>query len=78
MNKLSTGKNGHIWLKIVLLKINLQNEGHLYTNVLLYILTIYFKCLLSRFSLAIRVHILMVTKVQTERISGYKNGHILL
>ena len=36
-------KNGRNLLKYVLLKLNVQEEGHVYANCLLYILTIYRK-----------------------------------
>ena len=39
-------KYSYIFLKIVLLKLNFPDEGHLYTSCLFYILTIYHKCFL--------------------------------
>ena len=39
-------KDGHILIKNVLLKINIQNEGHLDADFLIYILTIYCGCIL--------------------------------
>ena len=42
-------KNGHNLLQNVLLKLNFPYDGHLYVNRLVYILTVYFKCLLFQF-----------------------------
>ena len=42
-------KNGHILIKNVLLKINIQDEGHLDDSFLIYILTIYSECLHFQF-----------------------------
>ena len=65
--------------KNVHLKLHLQDEGHLYVNFLISMITIYCTYLLFLFfSRGIRIHILMLTGIQNERISGYKNGRILL
>ena len=41
--------NGHILQKNVLLKLNFEDEGHMYASFLVFILTIYRKCLLFSF-----------------------------
>ena len=69
--RMSVGKNGHTLLKDVLLKINFQDKGHLYVRCLLYILTIYVKCLLFQFlGRGIRIHIPILTPVRNGRISS--------
>ena len=57
-----------------------QDEGHLlYTDCLLYILTLYSKCLLFQFSIhGIHMHILILRGVQNGRISRRENSLILL
>ena len=72
-------KKCHILLKIVLLKLNLQHEGQLYANCLIYILTIYHKCLLFQFlGRGIRMQIPTLTRAQKEHISFRKGVHNLL
>ena len=48
-------------------------------NCLFYFVIIFRKCILYQFlSRAVRMHIPILTGNQKERISGWKNGHILL
>ena len=71
--------NCHILLKSVLLKLNLQDEGHLYPGFYIFILTICCKCLLFQFfSCDILTHIPNLTGLQNGRLSRQKNSHILL
>ena len=79
-------QKGHISLwkmvifcyKNVLLKLNLQDEGHFDSNCLLYILSFYLKRLLFQFfTRGIRMDISILTRVQRGHISGQKHGHIL-
>ena len=73
-------KNGHILLRKVQLKLNFQDEGHLYVNCFfLYSLSLCLKCLLSQFhSGGIPMHISILTAVQKRHISNWKTGHLLL
>ena len=60
-------------------KLNFQNEGHLYTNCLFFILSFRLKCLLFQFvSRGICVHIPIVAGFQNGRTSRQKISHILL
>ena len=60
------------------MNLNYQDEGHLYANCLLYVLTIYPKYLLLQFlTCGIRMHIPILTGVQNGDIS-WKKSHILL
>ena len=60
------------------MKLNFQEEGHLYANCILYILTFCHKWHLFQFlGYGIRMQIIILTGVW-KRHSGYKNGHILL
>ena len=62
-------KNGHIFIKDVLLKLNFQDEGHLRANCLFFILSLCLKSVLSPyFSCGIRMHISIIT--------GVRKGHI--
>ena len=72
-------RNGHILIKDLLLKFIFQYESHLYEICLFYILSICCKFLLFQFlSCAIRMHILILTGVQNERLSkNAKIAHIL-
>ena len=66
-------------MKNALLKINFCDEGHLYANLLIFVLTIYRKCLLFQFfSRGIQTHITNLTGFQKKRIICQKNSHILL
>ena len=47
--RISRWRIGHILIKLLLLKLIFQNEGHLYGNCLFYILPIYCKFLLFQF-----------------------------
>ena len=54
-------------------------ESNLYANCLFYILSFCLKCFIFHFfSCGIHTHIPILAGVQNGRISGYKNGHILL
>ena len=54
--------------KIFFLKLTFQDEGHLYAYCLLYILTIYYECLLFQFSgYDICMHIPILTKEVQKR-----------
>ena len=65
--------------KMLFLKLLFLDEGHLYTNYLFYILTIYRKCFLFHFlRCGIRMHIPIWISVQNGRISRQNNRHILL
>ena len=71
-------KNGHIFLKNVLLKLNFQHDGQLNSNCLIYILTFYREFLgFQFFTRAIRTHVPILTVVQNACISRRKNSHIL-
>ena len=71
-------KKSHILLKSLLLKLNFQDEGHLYVICVFAILFLCFKCLFSQFfSHGMRKCISILTKAQKGHISGLKNGHIL-
>ena len=66
-------KGGQNLLKNILLKLNFQHEGYLYSNCLFYILTIYRKCLLFQFlSCSIRMDISIPEEVQNGCITGWK------
>ena len=57
----------------------IQQERHLYANCFFDVLNIHYKYLLFHFiDGCSRVQITIITRVQKGRISGYKNGHILL
>ena len=72
-------KNGHIFLKNVLLTLNFQGESHLYANCLCYIFSISLTCLLFKFlSRVICLHIPILTGVRKGHNSGRKISHILL
>ena len=58
--------------------VKFWDEGHLYSNCLFYILTIYRKCLLFQFlDCAVCMQIPILREVQKERITCSKNGRIL-
>ena len=64
-------KNVHILLKILPLKLKLQDEVHMDANFLTYILTIYRGCFLFQlFSCSIRMHIPILTGVLKRHFSG--------
>ena len=72
-------KNGPILIKNVLLKLCFRDEGYLYVNFLIFIVTIYCKCILFQFfSRGIRKNIPNLTGLQNGRISSRKNSRILL
>ena len=61
------------------LKFIFRDEGHLYANFCFFILPIYRKYLFFKFlTWDLRMHLAILTGVQLGRISGWKNGHILL
>ena len=58
--------------------LKLYDEGHLYSNLLFYILTIYRKCLLFQFlGVDIHMQVLILTEVQNGRIICEENYRIL-
>ena len=60
-----------------LLKLDIQDEGHLHANCLFYILFMYSMCLLFHFlSHGIIMHISILTGLQNGDIISWKNGHI--
>ena len=62
-------KNGSIFIKNVLLRINFQDESHLDAIFLIYILTIYDECVIFQlFIRGIRIPNIILTGVQNERI----------
>ena len=64
-------KNDHILLKNVLLKLNLQDEGHLYAKCLFYILSFCYRSLLFQFfSRGIRMYIAVLAAAQRGQIMG--------
>ena len=66
-------------LKNVLLMLEFHDEGHLYSNCLFYILTIYHKCLLFQFlGSLICMQIPFLTEVQNGRLICEENGRILV
>ena len=68
--RINSWTNGHILLKKVLVKLNLQDEGRLYANCLSYILFIYFQVLRFQFlSRGTRVRIPILTGAQNEHIN---------
>ena len=59
--------------KHVYFKVFFQNEGHFYANVLIFILTVYRKCLLLQFfRRGVRMHVVILTEVQNGNISLQK------
>ena len=67
--RISCQKTGHLLLKNLPLMLKLHDEGHLYSNLLFYILTIYRKCLLFQFlGAGIHMPIPILTDVQNGRI----------
>ena len=61
------------------MKFYLWNEGQLYVNCSFWILTIYPKChLFQFFSRGMRIHISILTAVQNERESHWKDSIFLL
>ena len=65
-------------LKNVLLRLNFEDEGHLYANLLLCILLFIENSFFSVLDLWHRWHIHILTGVQKEPISFWENDHILL
>ena len=66
---ISSWKNVIFFWKMFLLKLNFQDEDHLYANCLFHILPLYCKCFLSQFLIGgIRMHIRILRGVQTWRI----------
>ena len=64
-------KNGHIFRKNILLKLNFQGEGNLDVHFLIYFLIIYREWVLFQlFSRGIRMHISILTWVQKGYISA--------
>ena len=77
--RISSWKNDHILLKNVPLKLNFQDEYHLYAKFLFYILYVCLNCLLFQIlSRGIRIHIPIKTGVEKGRITGWKNCHLLI
>ena len=63
--------NGRILIKIVLLRINFEDDGNLDANFLINVLTIYLECLHLQFFIhGIRMHIVILTRVQKGHITG--------
>ena len=68
---ISGQRQGHNLLKTVLLKLNFQEELHLFATFLFYILSLFLKCLLSQFfTRGIRMHIFILKGAQKALISG--------
>ena len=66
---ISSWKNVIFFWKMFLLKLNFQDEDHLYANCLFHILPLYCKCFLFQFLIdGIRMHIRILRRVQTWRI----------
>ena len=76
--RISSRKNVIFFWKKFFLKLNFQDEDQLYANCLFHILSLHCECFLFQHLVGcIRMHIHILTGVQTWHIIKWKNGHFL-
>ena len=73
---ISSWKNEIFFWKMFFLKLNFQDEDQLYAHCLFHIMPLYHKCFLFQSLIScIRMHIHILTGVQTWNIISWRNGH---
>ena len=74
--RISSWENVIFFWKKFFLNLNFQDEGQLYANCLFHFLSLYRKCFLFQFLIrCIRVHIHILTGIQTWLIINWKTSH---